>query len=170
MHIYAYIYIHISVPSLSCRTLFLKGASVSHTHTPIPSNPPVSLITCPLKRPLVPRAMSEGGVGGGLLGFWQLVSVEVLLALGGDIAELHVVQHVPSRYLFLPAYFCIFLHISAYKFRIQIFCIFLDTNRYLFLHAYLGSFDTHFKDLGTCFYVPISGYKLPGVCFPRAFL
>lgn len=56
--------------------------------------PPASLVVCPLKRSLSERAHQEGWGRGPLLGFWRLVSLELLLAQGGDVRQLSVAQEV----------------------------------------------------------------------------
>jgi hypothetical protein len=91
-------------------------------------------------------------VGGGLLGFWQLVSVEVLLALGGDIAELHVVQHVASRYVFLRAYF--WIQISR--------CMF---STYIFIGVYVQCVKRHLHSLSKETYLVCQ--KRPACCVKR---
>jgi hypothetical protein len=56
----------------------------------------VSLVACPLKRCLLARAEQEGGGLGELLGFWKLVGVQLLLALGGPVSVISVVQELPT--------------------------------------------------------------------------
>lgn len=58
----------------------------------------VSIVACPLKRSLLARAEQEGWGLGELLGFWKLVGVQLLLALGGAVSVISVVQELPTAY------------------------------------------------------------------------
>jgi len=75
-------------------------SSRDHAHTAASSRlaaDAVSLVACPLKRSLVGRAEQERWGWGGLLGFWRIVGAQLLLALGGHVSSVSVVQELPPH-------------------------------------------------------------------------